>query len=448
MRIARALALPILVAACAAPDAPPPSILLVTLDTTRADRLGAYGSSAGLTPNLDRLAARGTVFEAAIAQAAVTPVSHASILTGLEPYSHGLRVLHGHEHNRLAPERTTLAEILRGEGYATAAVVSAFPAGSYFGLAQGFAVFDEDFAVASGDEAPGSPVSDRGAVNTGLHQRRADLTTDRALAWLEGTAGPWFLWVHYFDPHDPLVLPPEDLLAGLPDPATDERGYLRAVYDREVRFMDGEIGRLLAAVGEETIVAVVADHGEGLGDHGWWTHGILYQEQIRIPLVVPAGRRVGELVRTIDLMPTLLGLAGIAAAAPAELDGADLAPLLAAEAGRGTAGRVAYADSLSTITYRFSPTISDRKDDVHLALVAGGWKYIHHLNRPEESELYELATDPGELHNRLGEEAELAERMRRELERRPLLPATAPTSEPDAADAEAAERLRALGYIN
>ncbi|MDX1385084.1 MAG: DUF4976 domain-containing protein, partial [Thermoanaerobaculia bacterium] len=111
-------------------------------------------------------------------------------------------------------------------------------------------------------------------------------------------------------------------------------------------------------------------------------------------------------------------------------------------------GRVAYADSLSMITYRFSPSISDRKDDVHLALVAGGWKYIHHLNRPEESELYELATDPGELHNRLGEEAELAERMRRELERRPLLPATAPTSEPDAADAEAAERLRALGYIN
>ena len=210
------------------------------------------------------------------------------------------RTLHGHEHNRLADDRTTLAEILAAGGYATGAFISAFPAGSYFGLDQGFGVFDEDFGHESSAGGSASPVTEQGVVNTGLHQRRADATTDRAIAWLESMGesggGPTFAWVHYFDPHNPAVLPPDDRLAGLPPLEDGEAEHLRALYDREVAYMDSELGRLLAAaqaaVGE-LLVAVVADHGEGLGDHDWWTHGVLYQEQIRVPMLLagPGVRR-------------------------------------------------------------------------------------------------------------------------------------------------------------
>ncbi len=435
--------------------APTLNVMLITLDTTRADRLGCYGYSSGTSPRIDALAREGTTFERAVCTASVTPVSHASILTGLYPYSHGLRVLHGRTENQLTSEADTLAEVLAEAGYATGAVISAFPAGSRFGLDQGFQSFDESFIQAPLEEI----VSPGGAVNTGMNQRRAGETTDLALRWLDAVQGPFFLWLHYFDPHDPRLLPPREFLDRFPVPAGPRPDQLRAIYDIEVRYMDEQIGRVLdrlAAGGllDRTLVIVVSDHGEGLGDHDWWTHGILYEEQIRAALVVrapgkPPGRRVEPLVRTIDIMPTVLDLAGLDAASRPDMpdmpdmDGVSLAALLAGDG--PDPGLTAYADSVNMLTYAFAAGMSDVKDDILLCVTDRRWKYIHHLIREQESELYDLASDPRELVNTYGAQPEQAVRLMRDLKSRPFMPdrthGTGRMTEEDLA------RLRSLGYL-
>jgi len=426
----------------------PPSVLLITLDTTRADRLGVYGYDTPTSPNLDALGRAGVVFEQAISTASNTPVSHASILTGQYPYHHGLRVLHGSFQNRLPESALTLAERFRQASYRTAAFVSAFPVSRRFGLQQGFDVFDEDFLV--GEES--GRVSKTGVINTGMNQRRADATTDRALATLRASPGPFFAWVHYFDPHDVLMLPPEEFV----NPREVEgiqRDKLRILYDEEIRFMDREIGRLLAGVAhhDDLIVAVVADHGEGLGDHDWWTHGVLYQEQIRVPLMIraasaPAGRRVRHLVRSIDIAPTLLDLAGLDV--PQDIDGRSLVPLFSDAT--PAPGYSAYSDSFSPTVYT-APTLdpmilfTDDRSGVLISIVREGYKYVHHVSQPEKSELYHLGRDPGEIDNRLIAEPEVAERMRVDLEARDWrmkLDTEATPMSP-----EEIERLRALGYL-
>lgn len=426
-----------------------PDVVLITLDTTRADALGAYGAPGDPTPHLDALATGGTLFERASAQASVTPVSHASIFTGQNPYTHGLRLMHGRTRNRLAEEAVTLAELLRDAGYRTAAFVSAFPATARFGLAQGFEHFDAAFLD---DE---EPISANGAVNTGTSQRRADVTTDRALAWLvEESARPRFVWVHYFDPHDALVLPPESFVRQHVAPPADDatgaeaaRARLRALYAVEVRYMDEQVGRLLDAFDpEHTAVAVVADHGEGHGDHGWWTHGLLYEEQVRVPLIVRApggvaGRRVETRVRTIDVAPTLLELAGVAREGWPAMEGRSL---VAALRGEPIGGATAYADSLSLMTYHATQEIVDRKQDMLFAVTDGGWKYIYHALRPAESELYDLRNDPGETRNLVREAPDELARMRALFESADLIPDELPVLE--RMDPDDAARLRSLGY--
>jgi arylsulfatase A-like enzyme len=432
-------------------------VLLVTLDTTRTDRLGCYGYRRATTPHLDRLAAQATVFEMAIAQAAVTPVSHASILTGREPYHHGLRVLHGTVANRLAEDRTTLAETWRRAGGQSAAFVSAYPAGSAFGLAQGFEVFDESFPHADGDGL----VSERGIVNTESAQRRADETTRAAVRWLEEGRDPdrpLLMWVHYFDPHDVHLLPPREFVeehAGRfppSSPAITDR--LRAVYDLEIRFMDEELGRLLAAferhgLWDETLVAVVADHGVGLGDHDWWSHGILYQEQIHVPLIlrVPGaegGGRVPSLVRTIDLVPTALEAAGIDRGLLPAVDGESLLGCL--ETGRCTGSRLAYADSVNMLNYSRPDDGFDVRNDKLYALFDGTHKLIYHQLHPRRSELYDLASDPGELRNLGGGQPAQMRRLLSELEARQALSDLLPGA--TRSDEDRAEKLRALGYVD
>jgi len=394
----------------------------------------------------------------ASAQAAVTPVSHASIFTGQNPYTHGLRVMHGRTRNRLEDGAVTLAEVLSVAGYRTAAFTSAFPVTERFGLAQGFDHFDQAFL-----DTPEAQPED-GPVNTGTNQRRGDATTDAALDWLNAevervqpTAGsaPRFVWVHYFDPHDVFVLPPDEFVARHPAVPPAERAQLRALYAIEVQYMDQQIGRLLEAFesssADEPLVAVVADHGEGHGDHGWWTHGLLYEEQVRVPMIlripgVGEGARVESRVRTIDLAPTLFDGAGIAPADWPPMEGRSLLPLMR---GESLPSEPAYADSLSLMTYHFTRRVVDRKNDMLFAVTDGGdgperWKYIFHALRPQDSELYELTSDPGETRNRIGDAPEALARMRSLLGGGDLVPDELPMLEQ--MDPRDAERLRALGY--
>lgn len=430
-----------------------PNVLLITLDTTRADRLGSYGYEPSPSPVLDRVAREGVVFTQAIAQASVTPVSHASILTGLNPYSHGLRVMHGTSRNRLPDSNITLAEVLKDSGYRTAAFVSAFPVTERFGLHQGFERFDAGFL----GDADVPPVSAQGVVNTGSSQRHAGETSDLVVEWIRDADEPFLLWIHYFDPHDPRVGPPRSFLreySRADDTPKDTRSLLRAYYDMEIAYMDSQIGRVRQALEdreswEETIVIVVADHGEGLGDHDWWTHGILYQEQIRVPLIirapgVPGARRIDPIVRTIDIFPTVLELAGIEEGSSLEVDGRSLVPLL--DGASDAPKSIAYSDSLNTLTYRFHRDIVDEKNERLFSVIEWPWKYIHHPDREDESELFHLEDDAGEQHNVLAAKPEVAARLRALLE--PHVADAEPAAGAKQMSPEDVERLEALGYVH
>jgi arylsulfatase A-like enzyme len=433
----------------AAVSAPRLNVVLITLDTTRADHLGCYGCVRPVSPRIDRFAATGVLFANAYCTASVTPVSHASILTGQYPYTHGLRVMHGLMENRLPDGAVSLAEVLKEAGYETAAFISAFPAGSRFGLAQGFDTFNEDFLDSPVEQIVGR----HGAVSTGKNQRRAGDTTDLALDWLTRTQGAFFMWVHYFDPHDPQVIPPPEFLEQFPVPSGSPGERLKQIYDIEIQYMDQHIGRVLDGLAasarlQDTVVVIVSDHGQGLGDHDWWTHGILYEEQIKAPLIirapgVPAGRRVDHLVRTIDIAPTIMDLVGLDPDKLGAADGASLEPMLEGET--PDPRHVAYADSVNMLTYQSASGITNDKNDMLFAITDGRWKYIHHLIREDESELYDLARDPRELNNLYASRPDDVERLLADL--------TARRFQPDRGQGEGMmspedlERLRSLGYL-
>jgi arylsulfatase A-like enzyme len=484
-RGAPALLLLLSLAGClGAPSPPPRNVVLITFDTTRADALGAYGGDSATSPVFDALAAHGTLFLHAQAQAAVTPVAHASILTGLNPYHHGLRTLHGNRLYSLPEDVPTLAARLRDLGYETAAFVSAFPCTGRFGLDQGFDLFDADFGA-----APSARIGAAGNVSTGLAQRGAAATTEAALKWLAGRAGdrPYFLWVHYFDPHDPLLRPPvsrqeafmdgfprfaemEEALSGDPELFVADyvkdpdlmRGWLRRLYRVEVSWADAQMGRLFAAMGaggglERTVVAVTADHGEGLGDHEWWGHGILYQEQLHVPLVlagpgVPPELKVVDRVRHVDLAPTLLQLAA-GTAFERQVDGISLLPLMARRAAGGEPGAgerpgPAYADAVTLMRYGavFDPQVREVRDDQLYAWIDSDLKWIRHRLHQEKSELYDLAADPGELVNLVPAQPRDAGRLDRALEQEHPMTEEIEFSLPE--DDEVRRRLRSLGYVD
>jgi len=417
----------------------PRNVLLITLDTTRADALSCYGGKHGHTPNLDALAAEGTRFDLAISTASVTPVSHASILTGLDNREHGLRVLYAGGGYRLAEGATTLATVLAQHGYHTLAVHSAFPVSRFFGLERGFQVFEDlqaELAERDGDFR----------WDVAAFQRRSDETTDLAVARLGDE--PFFLWVHYWDPHDLARLPP-----GIdPREARKLASPEVALYAEEVTYMDAQIGRLLAALrarglDDDTLVLVVADHGQGLADHGWFAHRLLYQEQIRVPLIVrvPGARgapSVSELVRTVDLYPTVLDYLGLEL--PGPVSGRTLRALIE---GRPDAPRTALADQLNGYDWNAGEVRGRALDDFLYAAMERDWKLVYRPRHFAESELFHLAEDPGEQHDLFDERPEEARRL---LER---LAAAAPwvtepfaplADEPGAEDAQRA--LNELGY--
>jgi arylsulfatase A-like enzyme/Tfp pilus assembly protein PilF len=417
-----ALAFALLALACnrighqAAP--PPPSVLLVTIDTLRADHVGAYGASRAETPTLDALAARGVRFDTVIAPTPITLPSHTSLLTGTRPPRHGVR------HNgsfRLRADLPTLAERLRGHGYVTAAVVGSVVLDARHGLDRGFDHYDDEVARAVA----------RKAGATGYAERSATEVAEAAIAWLADLERePFFLWVHFYDPHLDHRAPPPfaERLADRP-------------YDAEVAYVDHELGRLLAALEasgrlERTLVAVTSDHGESLGEHGETSHGMtLYDAALRVPWLlagpeVPAGRVVSGIARSIDVAPTLLALVG--APPLGDADGDDLSGALAHSV--LAAGREAYAETLlPALDYGFAPLHAVRNAE---------YLYV----RAPRPELYVLADDPHQLDDRSRRPEAAATMAALDARVARFLAETTEEVERIALDPDERARLRSLGY--
>lgn len=441
-------------------DADRPNVLLITMDTTRADRIGCYGYAGGTTPALDDLALESIRYSRAFATAGITPVAHASILTGLFPYQHGARVMFGSVEHRLNEEHPTLASVLRDRGWRTGAFVSAYPASEEFGLDRGFDTFDSGVRDELRDEFRKAPPRhderwlDQKSVDA---QRRGDATVDRAVDWLGESDAPFFAWVHLFDPHDPRLVPPPSVLERFEVPGDGSGSRLQA-YDPEIYFMDRQISRLFEALKksgryEETVVVVTSDHGQGLGDHGWFQHRLLYQEQIHIPLLVKpgdGGMRMkpgveNSLVRSVDLFPSVLALAGVDPVI--ETDGLVLPGLGREAAGVGHDPRIAYAEALIPLdTYSSSRLPKVQWDNLHV-IVEGPWKLIHHAVSPENSELYHLLDDPGETQNLWEKEIVVRERLFERLRAMGALQIAIKPGDEHTVDPEAERKLRSLGYI-
>ncbi len=346
------------------------NLLLVTMDTTRADHLGCYGHGRAATPNLDDLAAAGVRFARAYSPVPMTLPAHATIFTGLDPPGHGVRA---NGEFRLAETSTTLAEILAGQGWETAAFVSSFVVDARFGLDQGFGVFDFTAEPGAASHAGGHP------------ERSARAVTEAALAWLDRRSPdrPFFLWVHFFDPHIPYA-PPAAFARRFPDDP----------YLAEVAAMDGEIGRLLSGLGRggaasRTLVVAVGDHGESRGEHDELHHSrTLYEGAVRVPFlvaspgVVAPGRVVdGTVVSLVDVLPTVLDLLGLAALPAGTADGRSLCGTLP------DATRIVYLETLGTyLASGWAPLFAACR--VHDKLI-----------RAPRPEYFDLERDPAEAAN-------------------------------------------------
>jgi arylsulfatase A-like enzyme len=428
------------------------NVMLITLDTTRADHLSCYGYKIKTSPNLDALAADAVRFEQAISTSAVTPMSHASILTGLNPYQHGLRVFYGTTGYFLENSVPTLSTVLRSHGWQTGAFISAYPASERFGLHWGFDTFESEVADSVMTQDPTlRPPKDGFWQNkrSGPAQRRADATTDQALEWLAKARRPFFTWIHYFDPHDHSLVPPKAIAKKFGVPM-GKRIPVDAVYDPEIYFMDMHLGRIIShlkKIGEydRTVIVVIADHGQGLGQHGWNAHRLLYQEQIRLPLIVripggPRGKTVSRVVRSIDVMPTILE--AVALEPPKPVEGSSLIGLME---DRDEPSRLAYAEALNTIDVHAPRNLPAHQQDDLFCIVDDTWKLIYHKNSPENSELYNLKDDPGEKKNVAAKFTEEAARLAGVLDDSGAMEVK--HKEPgEPMDQEALEKLRALGY--
>jgi arylsulfatase A-like enzyme/Flp pilus assembly protein TadD len=351
------------------------SVLLMTLDTTRADHLGCYAGRTGgaKTPHLDALAGRGVRFSRAFAQVPLTLPSHASIMTGMYPPRHGLRDMEGFVLDKSHP---TIASIAQGNGFATAAFVGARVLARTFGLDNGFSSYDDDTGAAP--------------------ERRAAEVTDRALAWLkENGKQKFFLWVHYFDPHVPY---------DAPEPY--KHLYARDPYAGEIAYMDEQVGRLLNGIQQEgTLVIVIGDHGESLGEHGELTHGVfLYDSTLHVPFIVsgpgvPQAKVIPEQVRSIDVMPTILSALNLQPGG--EVQGVSLWPLI--DHGSKVASDYSYGETIYPRTYMGWSELRGMRTD--------SWSFVV----APHPELYNLQRDPGEKENLIAGFPADAERLQRKV---------------------------------
>lgn len=412
-----ALALPM---ACA--RTPPPAerpsvatnVLVITIDTLRADRVGVYGASNVETPNIDRLAHEGAWAPQTDVPVPLTRPSHISLLTGRYPAEHGIR-------DNLSPplkeDVPLLEELFQQRGFATAAFVSSSVLDRQSGLGRGFDVYSDHF-------------------EGGADQRTGDAVTSEAIGWLRNPPKPkFFAWVHLYDPHAPYT-PPEPYLSR----------YANRPYDGEVAFCDEQVGRLVGALRgagtlDTTLVVVTSDHGEALGEHGEDVHGyFVYESTLRVPLVlrgpgISPGTRIETLARTVDLFSTILDLTGLGAALQRS-SGRSLAP---AFHGARLTDEPAFAESLVPLLHYGWSDLRAVRD--------GRWKYI----LAPRSELYDLESDPGEQHNVAVEQQTRAAAMRSGLEQQLKKEASSSSRpSPSAAGipADLLERLGSLGYVS
>jgi arylsulfatase A-like enzyme/tetratricopeptide (TPR) repeat protein len=401
-----------------------PNVILVTMDTTRADHLACYGYPGIRTPALDALASRGVLFEQAATATPLTLPAHSTIMTGMYPTFHGVRV---NGNAALSDEQTTLAEVLAARGYKTGAFIAAFVLDGRWGLKQGFEHYDDQFDLKKYKH-----------LDLGKIQRPGDQVMDAALNWLEAQkAGPFFAWIHLYDPHVPYA-PPE--------PYSSEYGRRgpAGLYDGEIAFMDEQIGRCTAwlaknGLDQNTVMILIGDHGEALGSHGEGTHGyFVYDYALHVPFLVVTpfadlkGKRVSAQVRSADVFPTLLDLVDIKS--PVEVQGRSLVPLM------------------------FDPGLKDDHPAYGEAMTSNlqfGWSALRTLRTTRykyidspRAELYDISQDADEQTNLLAQYPDIARRMKKDLEA--LIAETsagAPTLQAADLDKETMEKLSALGYI-
>jgi arylsulfatase A-like enzyme/Tfp pilus assembly protein PilF len=398
------------------------NLVVITLDTTRADRLGAYAYPNAGTPNLDALAAEGALFEHASTAAPLTLPAHSTLFTGRFPPEHGVRDNGGYFLN---DSETTLAEVLKSRGYATGGFIAAYVLDGKWGINQGFDTYFDDFDL-----------SKYKVLSMGAIQRPGNEVVDHALPWIDQhRSGRFFAWIHLYDAHTPYK-PPEPFKSRYPDDP----------YQGEISFADAQVGRVVQALRnwnllDRTVIVVMGDHGESLNDHGEATHGFfIYESVMRVPLIVHAPfsamqhRRVPDPVRSVDVMPTVLDLLDVAKPA-VSIDGESLTPLLTGA--RAEMGLEAYAEAVYPL-HHFG--WSDLR-----ALRQGRYKLIA-APRPE---LYDLQEDPREQTNVYEDRHALGERMLgrlSELEARFKKSAPA-KGEAVEVDPDARARLAALGYV-
>jgi len=398
-----------------AAEQPPLNIVLITLDTLRADRLGCYGDPLAMTPTLDLMAKRGRLLMDCSTAVPITLPSHATLLTGLFPHRHGLRV---NGRQRLHPDVPVLGELLQAKGYHNGAFIGSFALDSQFGLARGFDVYNDEMDRSSDSEQ--RPIIQR------MAERRADAVISAAIEWLASGREPFMLWTHLFDPHQPYdPLPPWTAAC-----AGD-------AYAGEIGFMDKEIGRLLRYLVRDgalarSVLCAVADHGEGLDEHGEATHSTeLFQTTIHVPLLFSGpsfsrGAISAEPVTTADVPVTLALLSQSGARLSPEVDGRDIAA--------GGPSAAPYLETLAPeIEYGWSRLNGIRRGSLKL-IIRG------------HQQLFDLETDPGESNNLAAQRPQdvvlMQEQLHAEIARGETVP-----SRLESLDQESEQKLRALGYL-
>jgi len=408
------------------------NLLLITVDTLRADRLGCYGYAKAETPNIDELSREGVMFENVRAAAPLTLPSHSTMMTGQYPLTNGMR---NNLFDKLQENSPTLAKILKAQGWRTGAVIGAYVLHSKFGLAQGFDYYEDQI------------ITDDISRTSGYPERSAESVADLGIEWLKINApkGRFFLWLHFYDPHAPYI-PPEPYRSK----------FAASTYDGEVAYVDSQLGRVFEemkriGIDKQTAIILVGDHGEGLGEHGERFHGLLtYDSTLKVPLVVrakgwPRGAKIGQAAGLVDLLPTALGILKVAK--PQVIQGDDLGTQVTkwAQTTRREGPHLQDIEKSRIFYFESRYAYEEFGWSPLEGIIAGNFKYT----RAPVPELFDIEADPKEMHNLAALKPELVAKLDHRLTA--LIgsltpPGGPPTSRADISAADI-QKLRALGYF-